>query len=807
MRGWQKKALWIAVPCFLFLCFAAIVQSSQTPALILTVLGKDAVGFQGITKEQVVELEGDVRATELKEIREQRGLEVRAALDCSNLPPESRIPGKTCIEGLLYSGESWSPVPEDRAWLVDIWKAAATHYQVPWELLAASAGIRSSFARENCPDLLYGDGPYRFTEAAWSRWGLDAGSTALSPDGRCWISEQPARIGSGVRGVAENLDSDPGGSPYDWVDSTYAEARALADSGAWKTGEWEYNGSPANRCTVDSGDGPVWYPPTPPTQLGPGAALGYNELLKIPRWAPRLAAKYRSNKGKYKPRRDDLALDQQLGDHPMPKEDIVKLLVVAWTAFGARGEELTTNVTKNYAQIGRESGGRPYILQGFIGDVNDTNPAGGLMQFIPGTFDHWKVDGFNDRFNPLDNILATVNAQVNGPYYILDGSSGWSPPFSENPYATGGKAKIVKGYMAGGKVDLEPYRGLPQTDEVSKAVARVAGGASPCYVALVHEWYQAIKAHPPVRPISVQGPGGTKRDNSTGRIVPCPEEIPQDTSNDCMVDNRIIPNLLWIHRKFGIYISDGYSGPLPSGNGSAGCYQSGYQCHSIDGEHPLGLGVDIVPVPGQSWENIDRLAAWAEPEPDNPRPPFRWVGYDGDANHGSGHHLHLSWDHSTPAVPYQVVDWVLVFGGGKKLSNGTRPSLGPPPPKLSDFATGKKKVLRARVSWFDDSVTASGLDASKLPGVALNLRPGTNSGWDNPTTDRWMISARNGDPYYARITIRGRSLVVPILDKGPHESTSRGIDITLQAARKMGWTAQGFPTDAMGKAVILGRKR
>ena len=30
----------------------------------------------------------------------------------------------------------------------------------------------------------------------------------------------------------------------------------------------------------------------------------------------------------------------------------------------------------------------------------------------------------------------------------------------------------------------------------------------------------------------------------------------------------------------------------------------------------------------------------------SPRAPFRWVGYDGDANHGRGHHLHLSWNHS-----------------------------------------------------------------------------------------------------------------------------------------------------------------
>ena len=41
-----------------------------------------------------------------------------------------------------------------------------------------------------------------------------------------------------------------------------------------------------------------------------------------------------------------------------------------------------------------------------------------------------------------------------------------------------------------------------------------------------------------------------------------------------------------------------------------------------------------------------RLAEWAEPRQDHPRAPFRWVGYNGDAGHGRGDHLHLSYSHS-----------------------------------------------------------------------------------------------------------------------------------------------------------------
>ena len=44
-------------------------------------------------------------------------------------------------------------------------------------------------------------------------------------------------------------------------------------------------------------------------------------------------------------------------------------------------------------------------------------------------------------------------------------------------------------------------------------------------------------------------------------------------------------------------------------------------------------------------------------------PPFRWVGYDGDAGHGCGNHLHLSWNHAA-AARYQLAEWVEVFPVG-----------------------------------------------------------------------------------------------------------------------------------------------
>jgi hypothetical protein len=111
-----------------------------------------------------------------------------------------------------------------------------------------------------------------------------------------------------------------------------------------------------------------------------------------------------------------------------------------------------------------------------------------------------------------------------------------------------------------------------------------------------------------------------------------------------MIDRRLLRDIRWLRRNYPIFITDGYS-------------TSGV--HSPNGEHPLGLALDIVPdrAAGGTWSEIDALAAFAEPRQNLPVAPFRWVGYDGDANHGRGHHLHLSWSHSPAkfATPAETV--------------------------------------------------------------------------------------------------------------------------------------------------------
>jgi hypothetical protein len=133
-----------------------------------------------------------------------------------------------------------------------------------------------------------------------------------------------------------------------------------------------------------------------------------------------------------------------------------------------------------------------------------------------------------------------------------------------------------------------------------------------------------------------------------GRFVPIPGQA------WALVDRRILLDVLYLIRRYHVLVGDGYA-------------TTGHEPH---GEHPLGLAVDLYPGPGGSWRQVARLAKWAEPRQNHTRPPFRWVGWNGDANHGDPQHcrirrgcpphLHLSWDHS-PGKPRHPVRRVWVF--------------------------------------------------------------------------------------------------------------------------------------------------
>ena len=123
-----------------------------------------------------------------------------------------------------------------------------------------------------------------------------------------------------------------------------------------------------------------------------------------------------------------------------------------------------------------------------------------------------------------------------------------------------------------------------------------------------------------------------------GRFVPIPG-FPGEK-----IDRRLLPDIRWMKRRYDIFITDGYSrDPV----------------HAEAGEHPIGLATDIVPnfARGGNWNEIGDLAHLSEPRQDRPIMPWRWVGWNGDAGHGRGNHLHLSWSHSpaSPGHPARVV--------------------------------------------------------------------------------------------------------------------------------------------------------
>jgi hypothetical protein len=197
------------------------------------------------------------------------------------------------------------------------------------------------------------------------------------------------------------------------------------------------------------------------------------------------------------------------------------------------------------------------------------------------------------------------------------------------------------------------------------SLRRWATGATIGLLALTATVLLGLLGRSPARAV----PGPVRFLYATGELVPIPAAIPHEEGD--MVDRRIVPNLRWLAQRFPIYITDGYSGRLPSGE-HVGCHG----CHVKHSDHYNGLAVDIAPLRwsdrcDRNWRGITRLAMWAEPAQNRPRAPFRWVGYDGDAGHGCGHHLHLSWDHA-PAPMFQLAEWVAVFPTGT--------SAPPPPP-------------------------------------------------------------------------------------------------------------------------------
>jgi hypothetical protein len=164
-----------------------------------------------------------------------------------------------------------------------------------------------------------------------------------------------------------------------------------------------------------------------------------------------------------------------------------------------------------------------------------------------------------------------------------------------------------------------------------------------------HAWWYVDKVLRTARELRLDASCDAPLETRAGRLVGGGRIVDIPWQPGEWIDERLLPDVDLLRRRFRIAITDGYA-------------TSG---HSAAGEHPLGLGVDIVPGPGGTWADIDALAAWAEPQQGRPRAPFRWVGYDGDANHGRGHHLHLSWRHGGAPGHRPPARWVEVLSAAR----------------------------------------------------------------------------------------------------------------------------------------------
>ncbi|WP_440138143.1 phage tail tape measure protein [Staphylococcus hominis] len=98
------------------------------------------------------------------------------------------------------------------------------------------------------------------------------------------------------------------------------------------------------------------------------------------------------------------------------------------------------------AQIARESNGNAGVTQGNIGDINNLRgtPAQGLLQYVPSTFNSYKVKGHGNIKNGYDQLLAFFN-NSNWRRDLPYGKSGWGPTGSRR-FATGGLIKNAGWY-------------------------------------------------------------------------------------------------------------------------------------------------------------------------------------------------------------------------------------------------------------------------------------------------------------------------------------------------------------------------
>jgi phage-related protein len=297
--------------------------------------------------------------------------------------------------------------------------------------------------------------------------------------------------------------------------------------------------------------------------------------------------------------------------------------------------------------------------------------------------------------------------------------------------------------------------------------------------------------------------GGPGQGFASGGIVPIPGQPGEK------IYSGILPDVMKLIKQYKLTIYDGLGGSPP---------------HAANSDHKWGGAIDAGPGPGGSWDLVDKLAAWAEPHQNNPRSPFRWVGYNGDPNHGRGNHLHLSWiKGKTLGAVGDLVTSVLrplVTGNDGGLKSIVQAALDKTRKVANKFLDDKMSVPTVEGNEgkkYPKGVLSQGqvestiksalniLDITTSVGLwvkALTRQASRESGFNPNAINNWDINAQRGDPSKGLIQTIGATFA-RFKFKG-HNNIFNPLDNVLAAIQYIIATYGGGNADR-GAQVIWGR--
>lgn len=410
-----------------------------------------------------------------------------AQLDCSVVDKELREQG-LCLDGYLPYGEEYqSPIPPGAIWLVPIWEAAGKKYGVPWQLLAAVNATRTDFGRVNCSSNS-GDGFYRIPKPIWQKARADGGNAKMT--------SPPAGASCPVASEPVNLKKPDGKTDiYDPVDAAFTVAAWLRSRIDKSVSTWEYGGEAAGVCRTGTRDGKVFF--YAETMLGGGAGSGD---LSNPNTmtAEAIDAFLRSRNSPMAGHgKDFIAAAKRYRVDPR----LVLAISAAETTWGTNGNG--PKVNNAWGFLDSNSNHIPYPSWSVAIDkvtswLRERYLNRGLDTIVE----------IRDTYAPLSaaNDPLGLNSE-----WVKNVVAGWQqlntvalvktePPVRPSSTPADQPADTSTETGSDDATKAPPYKGKVATDAVSLAVKASGVDGKPfsdCYVAAVHDWYEAIMAAPP----------------------------------------------------------------------------------------------------------------------------------------------------------------------------------------------------------------------------------------------------------------------------------------------------------------------